>query len=391
MRHFIVLFLFLPCISFGQIVHEFLQSKMDGTFTMSSGHVTNFWGYGYQSTNPNARVLLPGPTLRYSKNDSVDIHFFNNSPEDHTIHLHGLDVSQVNDGVPSTSFAVGNQDSVNYRFRALFPGTYLYHCHVLTTLHLTMGMYGLVVVDNGDNRLYDGGPKYNREFNYLTSDLKQAINDNPLSPGALFHVYPDYFMINGKADQQIYDDTTISINYALEDTIALRLANIGYSCNKYIFPAEFEVKVFQSDGRELPNSFLADTLMLYPGERYTAIGIPQGVFSDTIFVEYCNMSDGAIGGVNKIPIRLDPKYLSEDEQLLANAQPLRIFPNPSNEFFHLFVEEKNELLQIFNLNGQRILTNILKSGMQSIDISHLPEGMYFVQLGSRRARLVVMH
>ncbi len=385
---FIILTIF-PFLLIGQVEHVYLQSKMDATITLSDGHQTNFWGYGYQSTNPNARVTLPAPKLVFEKGDSVVIHFYNNSPEDHTIHLHGLDVNQVNDGVPSTSFAVGSQDSVNYSFRVSHTGTYLYHCHVLTSLHLTMGMYGMIVVTNGDDHLYDGGPKYNREFDYLTSDMKRAVNDNPLSPGDFFHIYADYFMLNGKADQQIFDDTTLSIDYRPADTMVFRIGNIAYSCTKWIFPDELDVTVYQSDGREVPVSFQADTLMVYPGERFTAIAIPNGIFQDTIEVEYCNMSDGSTDGVNKIPIRLDPAHLSLEETLSEELNPLKIFPNPAENYFKVEVQDDQSKLKVVDMQGRIIIQKSLDKGIQTIRTSDLESGVYFVFLNSRQTQLVI--
>ena len=51
-------------------------------------------------------------------------------------------------------------DDATYSFDADYPGTFLYHCHVTTTLHLTMGMYGMVLVTRPDFTLFEGGPAY---------------------------------------------------------------------------------------------------------------------------------------------------------------------------------------------------------------------------------------
>ena len=87
--------------------------------------------------------------LTYTEGESVQLNFTNPSPESHH-HLHGLDVDQANDGVPGTSFLVTTGDDATYSFDADYPGTFLYHCHVTTTLHLTMGMYGMVLVTRPD-------------------------------------------------------------------------------------------------------------------------------------------------------------------------------------------------------------------------------------------------
>ena len=164
-----------------------LYSAMDGQMELSDGVFTNFWGYGFVGEE----MTMPAPKLMVQTGDTVDVVMFNVSNESHTIHLHGLDVDQVNDGVPQTSFYVITGDSATYSFVAKYPGTYLYHCHVTTTQHLTMGMYGMLVVKEPGGVLYANGPAYQQERDFLFSDLEVRVNDDPMSsfplliPGAL--------------------------------------------------------------------------------------------------------------------------------------------------------------------------------------------------------------
>ena len=84
----------------------------------------------------------------------------------HTIHFHGLDVDQQNDGVPATSFSV-SQGSYTYNFTAPHAGTYQYHCHVDTHQHYEMGMFGTVIIrpsDGNTTNIWDGGPAFDKEY-----------------------------------------------------------------------------------------------------------------------------------------------------------------------------------------------------------------------------------
>ena len=86
----------------------------DGTEIRTFGYATKL------SENPD----IPGPTLIYEQGDSVTIDMWNVSQgAPHTIHLHGLDVNQQNDGVPHLSFDVEHMDHGFYRFMAPHPGT----------------------------------------------------------------------------------------------------------------------------------------------------------------------------------------------------------------------------------------------------------------------------
>ena len=116
MRKLIYILICSPLLVFSQdttVIH--LMSRMDGRHTLENASQTNFWGYGYTSEDS---ITLPGPLLEIPKGDSVYLHFYNDSPENHTIHLHGLDASQANDGVPGTSFSVHDNYSATYRFLA---------------------------------------------------------------------------------------------------------------------------------------------------------------------------------------------------------------------------------------------------------------------------------
>ena len=97
----------------------------------------------------------------------VEIHLTNLGPAEpgvhpfpHTVHLHGLDVDQASDGVPETGAVARVGETITYRFVATHAGTYWYHCHVDTVEHLTMGMYGALIVHpaDGPGRAWTDGP-----------------------------------------------------------------------------------------------------------------------------------------------------------------------------------------------------------------------------------------
>ena len=177
-----------------QLAPPQLFSGMQGYTFLPDGTAVPIWGYGWVA---DGFITLPGPLLSYSEGESVQLNFANPSPESHTIHLHGLDVDQANDGVPSTSFQVTTGGETTYSFSADYPGTFLYHCHVTTTLHLTMGMYGMVLVTRPDQTLFEGGPVYAADVPLLFSDLELATNFDPVGSFPFHDMRPDVFMVNG--------------------------------------------------------------------------------------------------------------------------------------------------------------------------------------------------
>jgi FtsP/CotA-like multicopper oxidase with cupredoxin domain len=108
------------------------------------------------------------------------LHFWNTSMLPHTIHPHGLDARQDVDGVPQTSFEIPMMGSFTYDFIAPHAGTYAYHCHVHTVLHLQMGMYGAVVIDSPDEEktVWENGPAYDIERIWDTGEFDSYWHDN---------------------------------------------------------------------------------------------------------------------------------------------------------------------------------------------------------------------
>lgn len=56
-----------------------------------------------------------------------------------------------------------------------------------------------------------------------------------------------------------------------------------------------------------------------------------------------------------------------------------LYPNPSTGCFTLELEEESNV-NIFNVYGQTVMRLSQVSGSQHIDLSHMPKGLYFVQI-----------
>jgi FtsP/CotA-like multicopper oxidase with cupredoxin domain len=368
---FFFLSILIPTLSTGQIQVD-LFAGMNGIHQLESGDFVPIWGYGYIGSNG---ITLPAPLLIFDVDDLVDVNMINLSPEAHTIHLHGLDVDQANDGVPHTSFYVNTGESATYSFHAAHPGNYLYHCHVTTTLHLTMGMYGMIVVKYSDNQLYSNGPTYEREYIYLASDLEIETNQFPAQAYPFHEIRPDYFMLNGFSGMDVENNPSQIIYYEEGEKVLLRLGSMAYSKIKFNFPPELQAEVFMSDGRVLPNSFDVQALEVYPGERFSVVIQPPNDFSGYVEATYYSMINNEELHTNNIKIQEGvPASVSESE-----TESFRLYPNPAQGFFMLETQNQNDQMTLFSYDGRIVWQEVYPAGLHTIDIRELTAGLYFLQ------------
>ncbi|MEU8221575.1 multicopper oxidase family protein [Kribbella sp. NPDC048915] len=90
----------------------------------------------------------PGPRIVARQGDLVEITLRNeNIPEGITLHWHGVDVPNAEDGVAGvTQDAVRPGGSHVYRFVAEDAGTYWYHSHQVSHEQVRKGLYGVLVI-----------------------------------------------------------------------------------------------------------------------------------------------------------------------------------------------------------------------------------------------------
>jgi len=215
------------------------------TFDIAPGIQPGMWVFAPKSrgmatssfvgTDANPLLRAPSPAIRVEQGDIVWIELENSHYFPHTIHLHGVDHPWVdssgegNDGVPQTSdkFVLPGQ-SKTYEIRPRQPGTFVYHCHVQTHVHLAMGLVGMFIVEEnrpnnwvqtfnvGDGEVrhpskavleeYDS--EYDMHYHAMDKELHNIIqeyNDPRLIAKRMNREYDmtdsteDYYTLNGRS------------------------------------------------------------------------------------------------------------------------------------------------------------------------------------------------
>lgn len=379
MRLYIHIALILVSIQCYSQENTLLIARNTGTTTLHDGTEIRTFGFAQRlSENPS----IPGPTLVFNEGDSVVIDLWNVSQgAPHTIHLHGLDVNQENDGVPHLSFDVGHMDHGYYRFKAPHPGAYLYHCHVVSVIHVQAGMYGLIIIEpkENENLTWDGGYSFSKEHSFVTSeiDTNWHINEVLLHDTSAHNIKvpqynPGYFLVNGESQHVLRNDVREIKN---GDNAYLRFANIGYMANVIHLPKSFNSRIISSDGRPLPNVLEQDSLIVYPGERYGVLVNSTTLGEDSVLVNYFDMNNGSSLGIESIVFFTVDELNAE--QLESNS--IEIFPNPAHSQLHIKLADNQEIreLRVFNIQGQTTVTPRIAN---SISLNSLNPGTYYLEL-----------
>jgi len=204
---------------------------------------------------------VPGPQLWVNQGDRVRVEVTNKLPEPTTIHWHGVDVPNDQDGVPGvTQDAIQPGATYTYQWVAKPSGTFWYHPHFDNNRQLDMGLYGAIVIKGADE------PRYDKEFVMFMDEwirLQDGRNgwEGVDHAGHNFGEY-NWFTINGKAAPEI---PHMVVNTG--DRVRIRLLNAGYQAHPMHLHGK-RTTVVAKDGAALAAPYQVDTVLIGTGERY---------------------------------------------------------------------------------------------------------------------------
>ncbi|PYE53875.1 multicopper oxidase family protein [Deinococcus yavapaiensis] len=218
--------------------------------TLADGVSVKAWAFGLEGQP----ATVPGPSLRVREGDTVVINVKNNTSQPHSVHSHGITgLDELNDGVPHISGAyILPGKTMTYQFVAKEAGTHWYHCHVQTSLHQSMGMYGSLIVEDKD------APTWDREFVAILGewDTKRDLAKPTEKPNF------NYYLVNGKVGNEAPD-----MKIEKGQVARIRLINAGFQSHAlHLHGTHFVVT--HKDGYQLLAPYGADTLDIAPGETY---------------------------------------------------------------------------------------------------------------------------
>lgn len=249
---------------------------------------------------------IPGPAIEVTEGDVVEVKVINNTPLPHTIHWHGLEIPNNEDGVPYvTQDPIEPGETFTYRFVARPAGTRFWHCHWSTLLHISGGMYGAFIIHPKDpakdlNIRYNisqdkvmvidsidpewqrkmltmmvkmhsmEGAKEERLFKSV-ADYRKAVKNGYKTPYLKGLPKPSYkyHLINGHPYPLVPP-----IKTAVGKTVRLRLINAG-NIPHYLHFHGMQLKVVAIDGNTLPQPYLVNVVPIFPGQAKDLILQPE--------------------------------------------------------------------------------------------------------------------
>ena len=201
--------------------------------------------------------VVPGPQIRLDVGDEARIVLRNELPMATDLHLHGINVTNDMDGVaPITQPLVEPGESFSYEFTADEPAVAMYHAHHHGQMQVPNGLLGTVFV--GDMALPTGRTISGRD---IPDDLDVALE----MPLVLNDSGVIGYSLNGKSFP-----ATAPITAQQGDWILVHYFNEGSQIHP-MHLHQFDQVVVAKDGFPLDEPYLADTINVAPGERYSVL------------------------------------------------------------------------------------------------------------------------
>ena len=201
--------------------------------------------------------VVPGPQMHVNVGDRVRLVLQNDLPMATDLHLHGINVENSMDGVaPLTQPSIQPGETFTYEFVADEPAVAMYHAHHHGQLQVPNGMLGTIFV--GQVRLPAGqtvgGEAIPADLR-LAQEMPLVLNDSGVIG----------FSLNGKSFP-----ATTPITAKVGDWILVHYFNEGSQIHP-MHLHQFDQVVVAKDGYPLDHPYVADTLNVAPGERYSVL------------------------------------------------------------------------------------------------------------------------
>lgn len=206
---------------------------------------------------------VPGPMIRVTAGDQVRIVVNNELPEPTSVHWHGLQIPNDQDGAAGvTQPPIQPGESYTYEYTVPeTPGTFFYHSHHEPDRQQALGLYGAYLIEPKDEQ-----QDYDVEYTVMLGEWT-VLDGDTFPTMDMSGMEPNFFTINGKSYP-----ATEQLNVKVGDQVLLRIIGSG----QFIHPMHLHGQPFTivgTDGNSVPAGaqLVKDTVLVGPGERYDVL------------------------------------------------------------------------------------------------------------------------
>ena len=212
---------------------------------------------------------VPGPEIRVTEGDAVEIVVKNNLTEPTSIHWHGIHVPNDQDGVSGvTQDPIAAGATYTYRFTASHAGTFMYHAHgPKSREQIDRGLYAPFIIDPaGSDPL-----KVDKEVtltigNWMVGDANGAMPGMDMGGNnAAMSMEYDYFTINGKSYP-----ATEAIEAKKGELVRIRFLNPSQTVHPMHLHG-MDMAVVAKDGEPLAAPQRLNVVDIAPGDTYDIV------------------------------------------------------------------------------------------------------------------------
>ena len=223
-----------PRLDGGVKVFDLTASKIQ--WEVEKGRKVEAWAYN---------GMIPGPQIRVRQGDRVRVTLKNELDESTSIHFHGIELPNDQDGVPFVTQApIKPGTSFTYEFVVPNSGSNMYHSHHNAAKQVGLGLLGAFIVE----------PRQPLAIERADVDYVMILNDG-------VHGYT----FNGKSFP-----ATEPLKAKRGQTVRIRFMNEGMMIHPMHLHG-MHMTVIAKDGWPQPAPWKCDTLNVAPGERWDVI------------------------------------------------------------------------------------------------------------------------
>jgi len=247
--------------------NQLLKPTMDGNvavYTLTAQEVKWETAKGQFVDAMAYNGQIPGPQIQVHYGERVRIVVQNQMTQPTIMHFHGMTVPNAMDGVPYiTQDPIMPGQYFPYEFTIKDPpGMYVYHSHFNSTEQVGKGLYGSIIIEPENGKWPYRALNMDPRTGFSTIGAPVTVDDEYtlfLGDGPLGYV------LNGKSFP-----ATSPLVAKKGDWVLIHMANDGSMLHPmHLHGYHFEVVA--QDGFPLEQPYLADTLVIAPGQRFDVL------------------------------------------------------------------------------------------------------------------------